>query len=286
MIKDKSLTPHTLLIIRESATEKPHTGSYTHFYKEGSYLCKGCGIALFRAHSKFNASCGWPSFDESITQNVTEKKDKDGLRTEIVCTQCNAHLGHVFYGEQLTSKNKRFCVNSQSLDFISNTNVIKTEEAILAGGCFWGVDFLLGKLPGVLFTEVGYTGGDYASPTYNDVCTGNTGHFEAVRVIYSPSQIDYERLLKYFFEIHDPSQLHGQGPDIGSQYQSAVFYYDDNQRKTAEKLILELEKSITIATKLLPVQTFWPAEELHQDYYLKTKHQPYCHFYTPRFKNT
>ena len=285
IIKDNSLSPDVLKIIRRGATEKPHTGIYNDFCQLGTYLCRGCGAALFHANSKFNASCGWPSFDESLTHAVTEQADRDGVRTEIVCTRCAAHLGHVFTGEEFTLTNKRYCVNSKSLDFIEHTGIIDTEEAIVAGGCFWGIEYYLEKLTGVLRTEVGYTGGEKPRPSYYDVCTGNTGHFEAVRIIYSPSRLDYESLLKYFFEIHDPSQADGQGPDRGSQYQSAVFYYNDIQKQVAEKLIKTLQQTMSITTKLLPVTPFWEAETEHQHYYTRTQHQPYCHAYTKRFKD-
>jgi len=285
IIKDNSLPPDVLEIIRRGATERPHTGIYNDTFQLGTYLCRGCGLALFRAHSKFNASCGWPSFDEALAIAVTEKADRDSMRTEIVCTRCDAHLGHVFHGEGLTAKNKRYCVNSKSLDFVESIDIIDTEEAIVAGGCFWGVEYYLGKLVGVLRTEVGYTGGEKSRPSYHEVCAGNTGHFEAVRIIYSPSQLDYESLLKYFFEIHNPSQVDGQGPDRGSQYQSAVFYYNDTQKQTTEKLIRALQQNSCIATKLLPVTPFWSAEAEHQHYYARTQQQPYCHAYTKRFKD-
>jgi peptide methionine sulfoxide reductase msrA/msrB len=285
IIKDNSLLPNVLEIIRQGATERPYTGIYNDFCQLGIYLCRGCGSALFHAHSKFHASCGWPSFDEALPKAITEHADNDGLRTEINCRCCAAHLGHVFSGEEFTTKNKRYCVNSQSLDFIENTDIINTEEAIIAGGCFWGIEYYLEKLTGVLHTEVGYTGGQKPQPSYYDVCNSNTGHFEAVRVIYSPSQLDYESLLKYFFEIHDPSQADGQGPDRGSQYQSAVFYYNDTQKQIAETLIRKLQKTMFIATKLLPVTTFWQAETQHQHYYARRQDQPYCHFYTKRFND-
>ena len=284
IIKDPSLPSDVLEIIRHQATERPHTGIYNDRCRQGTYLCRGCGMALFRAHSQFNASCGWPSFDEALLPAVTEKTDKDGMRTEIICTQCRAHLGHVFTGEGFTTKNKRYCVNSKSLDFVESVEIIHTEEAIVAGGCFWGIEYYLNQLPGVLYTEVGYTGGEKSFPSYPEVCTGHTGHFEAVRIIYNPSQRDYRSLLTYFFEIHDPSQPDGQGPDRGSQYQSAVFCYDNTQQRIAEELIKILQQTMSVATKLLPVTPFWPAEASHQRYYAKTQHQPYCHAYIKRFK--
>lgn len=285
MIKDSSLPPDVLKIIRHQATERPFSGQYENTFSPGTYLCRGCGIALFRSHSKFNAGCGWPSFDEALEKAVIERPDLDGLRTEIICARCTAHLGHVFTGEGFTAQNIRHCVNSNALDFVEDTLIIDTEEAIIAGGCFWGVEYYLGKLSGVLRTEVGYTGGEKAYPSYDEVCAGDTGHYEAIRVIYAPSQLDYETLMKYFFEIHDPTQSNGQGPDHGFQYRSAIFYYNEAQKKVAEKLIALLKKDMPVATQLLPISTFWPAERSHQQYYTKTGHQPYCHVYTQRFKD-
>lgn len=210
--------------------------------------------------------------------------DADGRRTEILCARCNAHLGHIFSGEGMTAKNIRHCVNSVSLDFVPDLTVVDTEEAIFAAGCFWGVEYYFKKLPGVVKTEVGYSGGRKQNPTYQEVCAGNTGHFEAMRVLYDPSKINYEGIAKYFFEIHNPTERTGQGPDIGQQYLSVIFYYNDAQEKIAEKLIQQLRaKGLAIATKVHPVSTFWRAENYHQDYYKKTGKSPYCHIYTKRF---
>lgn len=282
--KTQSLPNHVLQIVQDKATEHPFTGEYNDFDEAGTYLCRQCGLALFRAGAKFHSGCGWPSFDEEITGAVKKEQDADGRRTEILCAQCDAHLGHVFQGEGFSTKNTRHCVNSLSLDFVADLHVENTEEAIFAAGCFWGVEYYFKILPGVLKTEVGYTGGHKTDPTYEEVCTGDTGHFEAIRVVYDPTKISYEDLTKYFFEIHDPTQNNGQGPDLGEQYLSVIFYYDDPQKKVAQKLITELkQKDYNIATQVLPVSTFWPAEEYHQAYYQKTGKNPYCHQYVKRF---
>lgn len=132
--------------------------------------------------------------------------------------------------------------------------------------------------------ESGYIGGKLKHPAYEQVCQGDTGHYEAVRVIYDIQKINYTLLARYFFEIHDPTQMTGQGPDLGSQYQSAVFYYDEMQKDILLKLVDILnKKSYLLATKLIPVMTFWPAEVYHQNYYQKTGKQPYCHHYEKRF---
>lgn len=284
ILKTISLTPEILHIVRDRGTEYPHTGVYNLSDIPGSYLCRQCGLALFRATDKFTSSCGWPSFDDDIKNAVTTCLDADDFRHEIICARCQAHLGHVFKGEYLTSKNTRYCVNSLSLDFIVNTAVIDTEEGIFAGGCFWGMEHYFKQLSGILKTEVGYTGGHKSHPTYQEVCTKNTGHLEAIRVIYDPKIITYEKITKYFFEIHDPTQTDGQGPDHGEQYFSAVFYYNDMQQQTALSLIQQLEKNhYKIVTQLLPVSIFWPAEDYHQAYYQKAGKHPYCHHYVSRF---
>lgn len=284
MLKTQSLPAELLHIIQHKGTERPYTGEYDQHDEPGTYLCRQCGLALFRANAKFHSGCGWPSFDSNIENAVTTETDADGRRTEILCARCHAHLGHVFHGEGFTAKNTRHCVNSLSLDFITDLQVTDTEEAILSGGCFWGVEYFLKQLPGVLKVEVGYTGGHKDNPTYQEVCGGRTGHIEAIRVVYDPKKLSFETLVKYFFEIHDPTQQDGQGPDIGEQYQSVIFYYDEAQKKVAQALKAELKhKGYAVATKLLPVSPFWRAEEYHQNHYEKAQQQPYCHRYFKRF---
>ncbi len=284
LLKTNSLPPFLKKIILDKSTEQPFSGDYNDQDEAGTYLCRQCGLALFRSQTKFHSGCGWPSFDEEIAGAVHRLPDPDGRRTEIVCSRCHAHLGHVFSGEGFTKNNLRHCVNSASLDFVTTFSVNDTEEAIFAAGCFWGVEYYFKQLEGVLKTEVGYSGGHQDNPTYEAVCRGTSGHFEAIRVVYDPEKITYEQLVKYFFEIHDPTQRDGQGPDKGEQYLSVIFYYDEAQQKCAETLKKQLEKmGLKIATQILPVTTFWHAERYHQDYYAKTGKQPYCHCYTKRF---
>lgn len=283
--KINSLTPQTIEVVQNKGTEASFSGEYNNFEAVGTYFCRQCGLGLFASSSKFLSSCGWPSFDVDISDTVKQQPDQDGHRTEILCMRCDAHLGHVFFGEGLTDKNARYCVNSLSIDFAPGDFVSDTEEAILAAGCFWGVEYYFKQHKGVIKTEVGYIGGKQLQPSYEDVCRGNTGYFEAMRVLYDPRQLSYEDIIKYFFNIHDPFQSDGQGPDRGEQYQSRIFYYDALQKTTAETIIEQLEaKSKPVATKLLPVTTFWPAETYHQDYYAKQHKQPYCHRFTERFK--
>lgn len=157
-------------------------------------------------------------------------------------------------------------------------------QAIFASGCFWGTEYHLQKIDGVSKTAVGYTGGHTENPTYHDVCSGRTGHAEAVLVEFDESVVSYETLAKLFFETHDPTQVGGQGPDIGEQYRSEIFYLNDKQKATAEQLISILSaKDLKIATKLSPAGRFWLAESYHQDYYKNNGQSPYCHIYRQLF---
>jgi len=277
------LTKEEERVIIHKGTEKPFSGKYYNHKEKGTYKCKRCGSLLYRSEDKFDSGCGWPSFDDEISGAVRRQLDADGMREEIVCSNCGAHLGHVFLGEGFTEKNMRHCVNSISLQFVPDQKP-QTQKAIFAGGCFWGVEYLFQKEKGVISTRVGYTGGDKDNPTYEDVCSGNTGHKEAVEVTFDPTKTTYEDLAKLFFEIHDPTQKSGQGPDIGEQYQSFIFYKNEEQKKTAQKLIdILTEKGYDIVTQLQKADTFWGAEGYHQDYYKKTGKTPYCHVRKQRF---
>lgn len=278
------LTPEEERVIIDKGTEAPFTGQYDHFFGAGTYACKRCGTSLYRSTDKFDSGCGWPAFDDEIPGAVKRTRDADGLRTEITCAKCGAHLGHAFEGEMLTDKNVRHCVNSISLDFIPDEPKVKTEKSYFAGGCFWGTEHLLKEFDGVVSTRVGYMGGTREKPTYKEVCSGKTGHVEAVEVEFDLSKTDFEKVARFFFEIHDPTQLDRQGPDVGEQYGSVIFYTDENQKKTSEKLINILKgKGYDVVTRLVRADKFWQAEDYHQDYYDITGKVPYCHVYTKRF---
>ena len=273
------LTPEEERVILHKGTELPFSGKFNDYFEQGYYVCRRCGSRLFESSSKFKSSCGWPSFDDQIAGAVKQQADTDGLRTEILCANCGGHLGHVFKGEWLTEKNTRYCVNSISMDFVP-----ATERAIFAAGCFWGVEYYFQKLPGVISTTVGYTAGDTNEPTYEQVCTDRTGHAEAMEVVYDTSKISYEELARYFFEIHDFTQADGQGPDIGSQYRSGIYYLSPQQKEIAEKLVGILrEKGFDVKTEIAPAKKFFPAEDYHQDYYKKTNKTPYCHIHKKIF---
>ena len=275
------LTDEEKGVIINKGTERAFSGEYWDHHEDGTYTCKQCDATLFSSDTKFDSGTGWPSFDEAIPGAVKQVPDADGWRTEIVCAQCGAHLGHVFYGEGLTDKDTRNCVNSVSLCFLPEEST--PQKAIFAGGCFWGMEYHFSNVEGVLSTRVGYTSGHTENPTYQEVCSHTTGHIEAIEVAFDPTKTSYEELARLFFNIHDPTQVNSQGPDIGEQYKSAIFYLDEEQKRIAKSLIGILEeKGYNVATKLIPASTFWEAEEYHQDYYKEKGSQPYCHIYIER----
>jgi len=285
----KKLTPEEEQVIVYKATERPFSGKYENFWEKGTYVCKRCGAPLYRSESKFDAQCGWPGFDDEIPGAIKRQTDADGQRTEILCAKCGAHLGHVFAGEGFTPKNVCHCVNSISLDFTPAAgdnpgNTKKTDTAVFAGGCFWGVEYYMQKAKGVISVVSGYTGGHKDHPTYQEVCSGTTGHYEAVEIAFDPSQTNFENVERLFFEIHDPTEWNHQGPDWGEQYRSAIFYRNEEQKKTTEKLIGLLKtKGFKVITEVKPFTKFWKAEDYHQDYYEHKGTTPYCHGYVKRF---
>lgn len=279
-----NLTPEEEHVIINKGTEAPFSGKYNDHYKSGTYYCKRCDAPLYQSDDKFKSGCGWPSFDDEIEGAVKRETDADGVRTEILCSNCGAHLGHVFKNEGFTPKETRHCVNSLSLIFVPEEGTLESALAIFASGCFWGTEYHFNRLEGVKSTTVGYTGGNKENPTYKEVCSGTTGHAEAVKIVYNPKKVGYEKLVKLFFETHDPTQVNRQGPDIGEQYRSVIFYTNPRQKQIAEQHIEILrDKGYDIATKLEKATTFWKAEDYHQDYYEKKGEKPYCHVYTKRF---
>jgi len=284
-LKYYDLTSVESNVINNKGTEAPFIGKFTKSTEKGTYICKKCGAALYYSTDKFQSDCGWPSFDNEIKGAVNRFPDADGMRTEIECANCGAHLGHVFTGEHLTAKNMRHCVNSVSLDFVpAQLENGRYGTAIFAGGCFWGVEYFLQKAPGVISVTSGYTGGHVKNPSYREVCTGNTGQAEAVKIVYNPDKTSYDKLLRLFMEIHDPTQVGGQGPDIGDQYRSEIFYLNEDQKEIAEKDISLLKnKGLKVATAITKATEFYTAEAYHQDYYFNNGKVPYCHAYTKRF---
>ena len=277
---DLSSEEERILLHRE--TERPGSGLYLYPSGVGVYLCKQCDAPLYLSSDQFSSHCGWPSFDDAILGAVQHQLDPDGRRIEICCHRCGGHLGHFFKGERLTPKNQRHCVNSLALRFLSAFTEEGLEKACLAGGCFWGVEYWMSRLMGVVCCRSGFMGGNGVFPSYEEVCSQRTGFFEVVDLLFDPSQLLYKDLLRYFFEIHDPEQKNGQGPDLGPQYGSTIFCFSPEQKKIAEEVQKELlTMGISSHTTLRPASLFYPADEKHQQYYDKTGHLPYCHTHKP-----
>ena len=272
-------------VLLKKGTERAYSGKYVDNKEQGVYNCKVCDASLYKSGDKFDSHCGWPSFDDAIPGAIKETTDADGRRTEITCANCGAHMGHVFKGEGFTAKNTRHCVNSVSLSFDKKKSLKGSlKKAYFAGGCFWGVEYYLEQIKGVKEVTSGFMGGHVKNPGYYDVVRKDTGHIETVEIVYDPSKVSYETLAKTFFEIHDPTQTDGQGPDIGSQYLSAIFVSDSKEKKTIKNLISTLEKKgFKIATKVLTKVPFYSAEAYHQDYYERKGSKPYCHRRVKRF---
>ncbi|MEL6497808.1 MAG: bifunctional methionine sulfoxide reductase B/A protein [Planctomycetota bacterium] len=285
----KDLTKEERTILLNDGTEPAFCGNLLDNKMNGFYACKLCGLPLFESESKFDSGTGWPSFDRAVDPDhvkYTEDRSYGMVRTEIECARCDGHLGHVF-ADGPTSTGRRYCLNSASLDFFESESEIpvrsqpvETETAYLAGGCFWGVEHYFQKQSGVIDVVSGYQGGHVENPTYKQVCTGKTGHTESVRITYDPSQITFRELLEVFFVVHDPRQLNRQGPDIGTQYRSAIFATNDEQLRIAREFIDEAAsdpkfKGRPIVTEVNEFATFYEAEDYHQDYNERTGRQCY-----------
>ncbi len=268
------LTPEQYTVARTQGTESAFCGVFHDNHKTGVYSCVGCGLPLFRSDTKFDSGTGWPSFFQPVAkENISNETDTScGMtRDEVHCARCGTHLGHVFPdGPKPTGL--RDCMNSASMNFTETTPAaLKQPQTVLFGaGCFWGVEEAFDKLKGVTKTSVGYSGGTLKNPTYEDVCTHTTGHAEVVQVTYDPAVISFEKLVEFFYEIHDPTTVNRQGPDVGDNYRSAIFFTTPEQETVAREVIAKLTKSgewkKPIVTQVELAGPYYRAEEYHQKY--------------------
>jgi peptide methionine sulfoxide reductase msrA/msrB len=301
MSKDKnpksSLTPLQYQVTQCSATEPPFQNEFWDNKRAGIYVDVVSGEPLFSSLDKFDSGTGWPSFTRPMeAAGVVAHEDiSHGVRrVEVRSASADSHLGHVFLDGPAPT-GPRYCINSAARRFVPVESLeaqgygqflplFRPETyatAVLAAGCFWGVEEILRQIPGVIDTEVGYTGGMTAAPCYEDVCTGETGHAEAICVVFDPTKISYEEIVRIFFRLHDPTTPNRQHNDVGTQYRSAIFYRDEAQRATAIRVRDELDAAgkfkHPIVTQLALAGPFTPAEPHHQDYLQKNPGGYTCH---------
>lgn len=305
----QTLDPLQYEVTQCSGTEPPFRNAYWNHKEPGIYVDVVTGEPLFSSLDKYDSGTGWPSFTRPLEpENVTTHMDRSHgmVRIEVRSRAGDSHLGHLF-PDGPAPTGQRFCMNSASLRFVpvdrleaegygrylsqftqgsesgeKRSGTATREVATLAGGCFWGMEEILREIPGVLDTTVGYTGGTTPAPTYQQVCTGRTGHAEAIEIVFDPSRVSYAELLRMFFRMHDPTTANRQGNDVGTQYRSAIFVHSDEQRRIAEQARDEAQQSgrwhRPIVTEIVPAGAFYGAEEFHQDYLRKNPGGYSCHY--------
>jgi peptide methionine sulfoxide reductase msrA/msrB len=294
------LTPEQYRVTQRDGTEPAFTGEYWDHHEPGIYVDVVSGEPLFASVDKFDSGTGWPSFTKPIGGVVTKRDFKMLFpRVEARSKRADSHLGHVFKDGPRDRGGMRYCINSAALRFVHRDDLeaqgygeyvrLFTKEermgeyktAVLAGGCFWGMQDLIRRQPGVVSTRVGYTGGRNAHATYRN----HPGHAEAVEIVYDPAKTDYRALLEFFFQIHDPTTKDRQGNDRGSSYRSAIFYLDEDQKQVALDPIADVDASGLwpgkVVTEVVPAADFWEAEPEHQDYLLRIPNGYTCHFPRP-----
>lgn len=298
----KKLTPEQYNVTQQCGTEPPFKNAYWDNHEDGIYVDVVSGAPLFSSVDKFDSGTGWPSFTRPLQDSALSYKD-DGThgmsRTEVRSAGSDSHLGHVF-DDGPGPGGKRFCMNSASLRFIPTSQLKEAglgqylfmfadkkgwDVATLAGGCFWGMQEILEKTPGIIVGQVGYTGGTKEHATYEEVCSGRTGHAEALQLLFDPKKVSYDDLLIHFFQMHDPTTQDRQANDVGSQYRSAIFYRNPAQKKAAEAMITRVNLSGAfpkpVVTQLAPLGSFWRAEDYHQEYLEKHPSGYRCHVVKP-----
>jgi len=289
-MKANNISNMTDYVTKHCGTEPAFNNAYWNEYRPGIYVDVNTNEVLFTSLDKFDSGTGWPSFIKPVDNASIIEKEDDTLGVSRTEVRTNAsHLGHVF--DDGPNGSLRYCINSAALKFIPYTELNSSgyreyeklfpyEKALFAGGCFWGVQHLLENVSGVIMTQAGYTGGWKENPTYKEVSSEKTGHAEAVLVAFDPSKISYKELLGYFWRLHDPTQIDRQGPDIGNQYRSGIYYFNEEQNAIARQSEKDFDASHVFpnpaVTEILAAKPFYPAEEYHQDYIDKNP-GTYCH---------